>query len=245
MKKILIINGSGRKKNTFKLLKSVEEILTKDGFECEIINLYKENIKYCCGCEQCILKDTCFIDDNCKKIMQKIINCDGLIIGSPVYMNNMSGILKTFFDRTCSWFHRSPVYEKPTLIILNTQGSGINHTLKSIKEVMIQWGVYLTGSISRNGINFNKPIDKKELSGFIKLVNINNKSYTPSFKEVYTYNIQRVLSTNVFPLDKKYWEEHNLLNNTYFKNSKLTLIKKIFGNTIYKILCKVLKPNKM
>lgn len=48
--------------------------------------------------------------------MQKIIESDGLVIGTPVYLNNMSGILKTFIDRTCSWFHRREVAKKPTLM---------------------------------------------------------------------------------------------------------------------------------
>ncbi len=242
MKKILLINGSGRKNNTFKLLKSIEKILINEGFKCEIINLYKEEIKFCCGCQQCILKNKCFIEDDCEKIMRKIIECDGLIIGTPVYLNNMSGILKTLFDRTCSWFHRTPVYEKPTLLLANTKGSGIRHTLKSIKEVMIQWGTYIAGNISRNGINFNKPIKREELSKFIYLLQSDKKSYRPSFKEIYTYNMQRALANNIFDIDKKYWKENNLINTVYFNNAKINMIKKLYGHSVYKLLCTVLKP---
>ena len=42
MKKILLINGSGRKKNTYHLLKSIEKILINENFETKIINLYKD-----------------------------------------------------------------------------------------------------------------------------------------------------------------------------------------------------------
>lgn len=75
--------------------------------------------------------------------MKKVIECDGLIIGTPVYLNNMSGVLKNFFDRTCSWFHRTPVSQKPTLLLANTQGSGIKKTLNSVKEVMIHNGEFV------------------------------------------------------------------------------------------------------
>lgn len=242
MKKILLINGSGRKKNTYHLLKSIEEILINENFETEIINLYKEKLEFCTGCEVCILKDGCFINDKCSEIMKKVIECDGLIIGTPVYLNNMSGILKNFFDRTCSWFHRTPVSQKPTLLLANTQGSGIKKTLNSIKEVMIQWGVCLTGTISRNGRNFNKPIKRNELKNFISSVNLNGYGYIPSFKEIYTYNIQRTLATNVFSVDKKYWEENNLIDKVYFNSAKINLIKKFYGNALYKFLCKVIKP---
>lgn len=242
MKKILLINSSNRKKNTYNLLLSIENILKDKGYETEIITLSDYKINFCKGCEVCILKSNCFINDDCNKIMKKIIESDGLVIGTPVYLNNMSGILKTFIDRTCSWFHRSHVAQKPTLILANTQGSGIKNTLNSIQEVMIQWGVCLGGTISRNGRSFNKPIEEKELSQFIKLLNCNGQKYSPSFKEIYTYNVQRTLATNIFPLDKEYWENQGWINNSYFPQAKLNFIQKLYGNGIYKILSNVIKP---
>ncbi|MGL5329408.1 MAG: flavodoxin family protein [Peptostreptococcaceae bacterium] len=242
MKKILLINASNRKKNTYNILISIEKILKNKGYETEIITLYDYKIGFCKGCEACILKGKCFIKDDASIIIEKIINSDGLVIGTPVYLNNMSGILKTFIDRTCSWFHRSEVYQKPTLLIANTQGSGIKSTLNSIQEVMIQWGVCLGGTISRNGRSFNKPIEEKELEKFIKLIDSNGKIYSPAFKEIYTYNIQRTLATNVFEVDKEYWESKGWLDKPYFPSAKLNSIQKLYGNGIYKMLCKVIKP---
>lgn len=242
MKKILLINASNRKKNTYKLLTSIENILKNKGYETELITLYDYKIDFCKGCEACILKGKCFIKDDCDNIMKKIVESDGLVIGTPVYLNNMSGILKTFIDRTCSWFHRSEVAQKPTLLLANTQGSGIKSTLSSIEEVMVQWGVCLCETISRNGRSFNKPIEEKELLQFIKMIDSDNNKYSPSFKQVYTYNVQRTLATNVFEVDKKYWQEKGWINEAYFPNVKLNPIKKIYGNGIYKMLCKVIKP---
>lgn len=242
MKKILLINSSNRKKNTYKLLTSIENILKNKGYKTEIISLSDFNIEFCKGCEACILKGKCFIKDEANIIMNKIIESDGLVIGTPVYLNNMSGILKTFIDRTCSWFHRSEVAKKPTLIIANTQGSGVDNTLNSIKEVMIQWGVFLGGTISRNGRNINKPIEEKELLKFIKLLESEGKLYSPSFKEVYTYNIQRALSTNIFPIDKEYWSNKGWIDRAYFSDTKLNIVQYAYGDLLYKILIKVIKP---
>lgn len=242
MKKILLINASNRKKNTYKLLTSIENILKNKGYETELITLYDYKIDYCIGCEVCILKGGCFIKDDVSSIMSKIIESDGLVIGTPVYLNNMSGILKTFIDRTCSWFHRSPVAQKPTLLLANTQGSGLKNTLHSIEEVMTQWGVSFGGTISRNGRSFNKPIEEKEFSHFIKLINLDGKKYSPKFKEIYTYNVQRTLARNVFEKDKEYWEDNGWLNRPYFPGAKLNTIQKLYGNGIYKMLCKVINP---
>ncbi|MBD7915398.1 flavodoxin family protein [Clostridium sp. Sa3CUN1] len=243
MKKILLINSSNRKKNTYKLLCSIEDILKNKGYETELISLSSFKIDFCKGCEACILKGSCFIKDEANIIMQKIIKSDGLVIGTPVYLNNMSGILKTFIDRTCSWFHRSEIAKKPTLIIANTQGSGLENTLNSIKEVMIQWGAFLGGTISRNGRNFNQPIEEKELVQFIKLIESKGKCYEPSFKEIYTYNIQRALATNIFPIDKEYWIKKGWLDKEYFPGVKLNIIQKIYCEGLYKLLIKVIEPN--
>ena len=242
MKKILLVNASNRKRNTYNLLLSIEAILKNKGYDTEILNLYDYKIDFCKGCEVCILKGNCLLKDDSNKIMGKIIESDGLVIGTPVYLNNMTGILKTFIDRTCSWFHRSEVAQKPTLILANTQGSGIKNTLNSIEEVMIQWGVCLGGTISRNGRTYNKPIEEKELEDFIKLINNNGKTYSPSLKEIYTYNIQRTLATNVFPVDKEYWNKKGWINKPYFPGTKVNAIQKLYGNGIYKILSSVIKP---
>ncbi|WP_461206213.1 flavodoxin family protein [Clostridium sp. DL1XJH146] len=241
MKKILLINASNRKRNTYSLLSSIGEILKNNGFETELITLSDYKIDYCKGCEVCILKDKCVIKDDASIIMKKIIDCDGLVIGTPVYLNNMTGILKSFIDRTCSWFHRSEVAQKPTLLLANTQGSGIDSTLNSIKEVMVQWGVALAGTLSRNGRTFNKPIDENEISKFIKLINNGGRGYSPSFKQINTYNVQRTLATNIFPVDKEYWQNKGWIENSYFPGAKVNPIKKVYGNGIHKMLSKVIK----
>lgn len=243
MKKILLINSSNRKKTTYNLLVSIEKLLIKEGFSTEIICLKDYKLDFCRGCEVCVMKGGCFVKDDADTIMNKIIECDGLVIGTPVYLNNMTGILKTFIDRTCSWFHRSPVAQKPTLLLANTQGSGIKTTISSIEESLIQWGVALCGSVSRSGRNFNVPISEKEISSFVNLIKSNAPLYKPSFKEISTYNVQRALATNVFPLDREYWEKQNWLNNSYYPNTKVNIVKKSYGNMLYKIMCKTIKPH--
>ncbi|MGL5347900.1 MAG: flavodoxin family protein [Peptostreptococcaceae bacterium] len=244
MKKILLINSSNRKKNTYNLLVSIEKLLIEEGFSTEIISLKDYKLDFCRGCEVCVMKGGCFVKDDADIIMNKIIECDGLVIGTPVYLNNMTGILKTFIDRTCSWFHRSPVAQKPTLLLANTQGSGIKSTLSSIEESLVQWGVALCGSVSRNGKSFATPISKNEINNFITLVNANGVGYKPSFKEISTYNVQRALATNVFPFDKEYWDKQDWLTSSYYPNTKVSFIKKSYGNMLYKILCKNIKPHK-
>ena len=115
--KVIAINSSNRKMNTYNIIFAVKQLLKNHDIDVEIINLFDFDIKTCIGCEQCLIKGECVLTDQVSDIMEKIKSCDGIILTSPVYMENVSGKLKTFIDRTCSWFHRPPIYGKPVLVI--------------------------------------------------------------------------------------------------------------------------------
>lgn len=247
MKNILLINCSKRKKNTYNLLLQAQENLKRHDFNTEIINLHDYKINFCIGCECCILKGYCVLNDDVNILMEKLKKCDGFIIGSPVYLNNMSGILKTFIDRTCVWFHRSDIAGKPSFLIINTQGSGAKNTLKSIEESLRQWGVFSCGHALRIGSKIHsKPLTSDELSTFMNIV-CNKTEYTPSFKDVSYFSVQKALAMNIFSLDKAFWIE-NYWNKLYFyPNSRINMFKKFYGQFLYSMISKNLikaKSNK-
>ena len=122
MLNVIAINSSNRKMNTYDLIIQVKEILKNNNINVEIINLFDYDIKACIGCEHCLVKGGCVLTDQAEGIMEKIKLSDGIILTSPVYMENVSGMLKTFFDRSCRWFHRPEIYGKPVLVISTTKG---------------------------------------------------------------------------------------------------------------------------
>ena len=87
--KYLIINGSPRKQNTYNAIEMVKNNI--DG-EFGEINLLNEEIPMCIGCQNCIMKgeEKCPHFDKINPIIQKINECDGLIISSPVYAMNVT-----------------------------------------------------------------------------------------------------------------------------------------------------------
>jgi len=98
--KIVIINGSPRKNGACgKILKYLKDYLEKDNPEIKIdlIDLIDFNIKYCIGCQNCYKTGKCVIkDDNVENIHNLIKAADGIILSSPVYASNVSGLLKSF-----------------------------------------------------------------------------------------------------------------------------------------------------
>ena len=98
---ILIINGSPRKKGaTSYILNSLREKLLKfTDISVEYIDIGDLNIQSCKGCCNCYKSGKCFIDDDAEILVNKIAGSDGIIIGSPTYASNVSGVLKQFIDR--------------------------------------------------------------------------------------------------------------------------------------------------
>ena len=99
--KVVAINGSSRKSgNTTKIIQVVFDRLRKFDIECELIELAGKNIQPCKGCFACAGKRNCvFTHDDFYEIMEKLKNADGIILGSPVYSADVSGLMKNLLDR--------------------------------------------------------------------------------------------------------------------------------------------------
>ena len=100
--KVIAINGSPRKKgNTVFALQTVINELEKEGIEVELIHVGHRQIRGCLACGQCaeLQNRRCATDDILNEIIPKLINADGLLLGSPVYWTGMNGTLKSILDR--------------------------------------------------------------------------------------------------------------------------------------------------
>jgi multimeric flavodoxin WrbA len=104
--KVIGICGSPRKGNTEWMLKKLLEWATREGADSELILLREKDIRTCDGCLSCAVggkqrKGICRIQDDMKEIYPKLVEADGLALGTPVYFEMLSGLLKNFIDRTC------------------------------------------------------------------------------------------------------------------------------------------------
>ncbi|NTV28827.1 MAG: flavodoxin family protein [Candidatus Omnitrophica bacterium] len=102
--KVLAINGSARKDgNTAILIEKVLAELRREGIETELIQLAGKPVRGCTACYGCYRnKDNrCVIDDQANQCIQKMIAADGIILGSPVYVADVSSEMKALMDRAC------------------------------------------------------------------------------------------------------------------------------------------------
>lgn len=98
--KVILINGSPNAKGcTFTALEEVANTLNKEGIETEIIHVGHKDIRGCIGCRKCKTTGKCVFNDIVNEVAPKFAECDGIIIGSPVYYASANGTLVSFIDR--------------------------------------------------------------------------------------------------------------------------------------------------
>jgi Multimeric flavodoxin WrbA len=78
-----------------KILEGAEET----GAETEIWYSGELDIRPCKGCLCCVKSGKCVVDDDMQKIYDSLKQADALVLGSPVYMGQMTAQAKTFMDR--------------------------------------------------------------------------------------------------------------------------------------------------
>ena len=239
----MILNASMRQQSTHKVLKKLEDHL--NGCEVNFLNIKDYDIKPCLGCEKCMRKGGCSLEDDGLKLLNDIRNSDGIIIGTPVYLRQISGYLKVLIDRTCVWYHRSPLVSKPIFFVTSTQVSGSKAAIKYLKDLSLQWGTLYTGHLSRTMFTIDKSLDENILSDFqYYLQEDHKKNYKPSFKQIIEFNTQKVLALNVLPLDKAYWQENGYDHKPYYYTCRINGPKRFIGKAYYKLLSYIINKNK-
>lgn len=101
--KVVAFNGSARKDgNTAILIRAALAELEKAGVETELIQLAGQRIRGCTACYGCVKnKDKkCTVkDDNVNEYIEKMLEADGIILGSPTYFADVTAELKALIDR--------------------------------------------------------------------------------------------------------------------------------------------------
>ena len=148
--KILGISASPRREisNTSILLKDALSGAEQKGAKTEYIDLCSLKIEFCRACENCHKKImACPIKDDALFLLNKILESDGIIFGSPVYLNHITGYLKTFLDRSSHFLHCHRLIGKYTAVVA-TSGGGPQYMVGDyIKEYSISCGAQYVGGV--------------------------------------------------------------------------------------------------
>jgi multimeric flavodoxin WrbA len=130
MKIIGFIASSRKEGNTAWVVNKILEGAKEQGAETQSWCFSDLDIKPCRGCSGCKKDDKgCVINDDMQKLYTAFIDADAIVLGSPVYMGQMSAQAKIFTDRlyACTSPRFSPYFKenatKKKMILVFTQGN--------------------------------------------------------------------------------------------------------------------------
>lgn len=151
----LLVSGSPRDGNTDYLLHRISNSL--DGKK-ETIFLRKQTIAYCTGCLSCHTTKHCSIGDDMTIISEKIITAKALVLATPNYFENVSGLFKTFVDRLQPQYKTYALRNKETAILMVTgkrTDESIIHLRSSVEGFVEHLGLDLRFMAVFEGLHSN------------------------------------------------------------------------------------------
>ena len=169
--KVLLVNGSPHKEGcTNRALKEVSLTLSKNGIESEIVWIGTKT-NGCVVCGGCKETHKCVIDDAANIISEKMAECDGLIIGSPVYYSSPNGALLAILDRL---FGFCPyLAHKPAAAIASARRGGTSATIDAINKYFTIRQMPVVSSTYWNMVHGSTPSDvEKDKEGLQTMRNL-------------------------------------------------------------------------
>ncbi len=177
--KVLAINGSPRKDgNTASLIGRVFDELKKEGIETELYQLAGTNIRGCIACYGCFAnKDGhCAVTkDDMNGLIDRMVEADGIILGSPTYFANVSTEMKAVIDRAglVAIANGYLLKRKVGAAVIAVRRAGAVHVFNSINQFFFINQVCVPGSSYWNlGIGREKGEVEKDEEGMRTMQNL-------------------------------------------------------------------------
>jgi multimeric flavodoxin WrbA len=142
MKVIGIVGSPRRGEATDTLVRKVLAGAEESGAEVEVYHLDEMEILPCRACMDCKTGEACSQEDEMQELYEALHECDGVVLGTPIYFYNMSAQLKTFTDRLFALlapgFERRLGEEGRPAVFVVTQGADDERLFRPVIDKMAE-----------------------------------------------------------------------------------------------------------
>jgi multimeric flavodoxin WrbA len=227
---VLALVGSQRKNgNTARIVRMIAarmQVLASQQnvlLEFEPLFLGDLDIRPCRGCRACFDhgEERCPLTDDVALIRSKMDTADGLIVASPVYLDDVSGLVKNWLDRLAYLSHRPAMGGKCAFTLATVGGSLTGRALRTMDGALLVWGYHL---VSRLGLKMGALAALDELPRYqlpteqaadrLFRAIADQHALTPAFVSLMAFRIQQLVwpSEPAESHDRAYWDAKGWLS---------------------------------
>jgi len=155
--KVLVINGSPRAKgNTALALAEMEKVFAENGIETLRMDIGTKDIRGCIACGYCGSHGRCAFDDMVNEAAAALEQCDGLVVGSPVYYASANATLTALLDRMFYSSHCDKTMKVGASLVVARRG-GLSSTFDQLNKYFTISGMPVVSSQYWNSVHGGAP----------------------------------------------------------------------------------------
>jgi multimeric flavodoxin WrbA len=146
---VLGINASpkGKESQTLRLVKAVLEGAEKAGAETDFVDLCRLEIGYCTACGTCYDSGECTLIDDFPELFDRMMEADGIVLGSPNYIDSVTAPMKAAFDRMADAIHCQMFSGKYGCSVCTAGGSNEMEVVGYMNRVLTSLGATAIGGV--------------------------------------------------------------------------------------------------
>ena len=160
--KVFMINGSPKANgNTAVALEEMKQVFVAEGIEVVYLHVGNLDIRGCTACGHCGQTGKCVFDDAVNEAAALFADCDGLVVGSPVYYASANATLVAFLQRL---FYSTP-FDKTMKVgaaVVAARRGGLSATFDELNKFFTIAGMPVASSQYWNSLHGRAPGEAKE-----------------------------------------------------------------------------------
>jgi multimeric flavodoxin WrbA len=235
--KIVAVCGSPHKGSCYSVLNTIAE--EHPEVEYKLIMLGELNFGQCKGCYACIAhgEDKCPLKDDRDLVVDEMLDADGVIFASPVYVNHISGLMKCFIDRIGYESHRPRYFGKQAMVMAVCGGFGADVAAGYLKGIVTTFGFNVVSSLELQASTKSakeKALHQQEAAAaFDVLVAAiqSGQRKPPALQQVIMFHMFKAISKaypDQFPADHRYYQD----KTGYYDDSKVSFWKQMVARRV-------------
>ena len=253
---ILLINGSPRKNgNTQMILNLYAEMLQKqeNTTHTDMISLAEQNIEFCHGCRLCMesTEMLCPCRDSVRNIETRMNAADMIIVGTPVYVEDVSGLTKVWIDRMAYHCHRPFLNGKKVFLFTTSGANASRHAMKTLQHAFLAWGATVVRgeNFSMGGRMQAEAVSEKyevQIREQIQKILQWQKADQISLFSLIAFRVQKGFwikkGTEADSVDYQYWKKNGWLEKStlYYHPAEVNPLKCCIAALIGKLIGQIL-----